>query len=148
MTAARARDRRLLFILQRASRAALQHANDRLLGHADISVAQLAALSYLSANPGCAITELADLLDLNKSAASGMVTRLERGGLVNRQPNPSDGRGTVLRVTAKGQRVREKVKPLFRDLMGEIRAGFSDDEMEIVLRFFNAMVERFGSEVS
>jgi hypothetical protein len=32
--------------------------------------------------------------------------------------------------------------------MGEIRAGFSDDEMEIVLRFFNAMVERFGSEVS
>ena len=44
-------------------------------------------------------TEFADLMQVTKSAASQLVTFLEARGLVERVPDPSDGRATLVRAT-------------------------------------------------
>jgi DNA-binding MarR family transcriptional regulator len=139
-------DRRLFFLLNRAQRALGTYAASRLDEQLGISVAHLTTLMYVSKHAGCSMTELADLLDLNKSAVTGLVTRMERAGTVRREANPDDGRGSRLYVTAKGESLRERARPLLRKLNVELTEGFSEAEMEIVLRYLNAMVARFATE--
>jgi DNA-binding MarR family transcriptional regulator len=134
-------DRRLLFLLQRAARAAVNYANDATLERLGISVAQLGTLSHLAKHPGSSMTEVADLLDLNKSAVSGMMTRLERARLVKRVANPNDGRAALLFLTPKGDSVRVDAGPVFRRTISEMTKGFTEGELEVVYRFLNKLVE-------
>jgi DNA-binding MarR family transcriptional regulator len=138
-------DRRLLFVLHRASRAATAHANARLVERFGVSLAQLATLSRLAESPGCTMTDIADLLDLNKSAVSGMIQRLERAGLVAREPNAKDARAVRLHLTREGHEARRRAAPVFRTLIAELSEGFGEREVDVVLRFLNAVLERCGA---
>lgn len=54
----------------------------------------------------------------------------------------------MLYVTAKGDALLERAKPLLRRLDGELDEGFAEAEvvLEVVLRFLNRTVERFGAD--
>src|SRR5689334_9918348 len=123
-----ATDRRLLFLLQRASRAALCRANRVMLEELGVSAAQFATLAYLAKHPRSTMTEVADLFDLNKSGVSGMVSRLERAGLARREPSQDDKRASLLSLTAKGEAVHERSAPLIRRATAEITGGFTSAE--------------------
>jgi DNA-binding MarR family transcriptional regulator len=137
-------DRRLFFLLHRAHRAVSARAAAELDGALGISVAQLTTLMYVAKQPGCSLTELADLLDLNKSAVTGLVQRMERAGTLVRAANPDDARGSLLYVTPRGDELRERARPLLKKLNADLTAGFDAAEMDTVTRFLNALVERFG----
>ena len=138
-------DRRLFFLLHRAQRALFARAGAELDEALGISVAQLTTLMYVAKHPGCSLTELADLLDLNKSAVTGLVQRMERAGTLVRAPNPEDARGSLLYVTPRGDELRERGRPLIRRLNAELTCGFSEAEMEVVARWLNELVERLQS---
>src|SRR5678816_1383312 len=139
-------DRRLFFLLHRAHRAMLARATTELDAALGISVAHLTTLMYVAKHAGCSLTALADLLDLNKSAVTGLVQRMERRGSIRRVPNPDDGRGSLLYVTPKGDELRERARPLVRRLNAELTEGFSEAEMEVVIRFLNAVTGRFAAD--
>jgi MarR family transcriptional regulator, organic hydroperoxide resistance regulator len=141
-------DRRLLFLLQRAARAAVAHTNVKLRQQLEISVAQLGTLSLLAERPNCTLTDVAAELDLNKSAVSGMLGRLERAELIARTPDPEDGRATRLRLLEPGKRMRLKARPIFRDVMADMLAGFTAEEQAVVLRFLNSVVARFSADTA
>src|SRR5262245_3805607 len=109
-------DRRLLFLLHRANRALVAKASAGLFEALGISLAHLTTLMYVSKHAGCSLTELADLLDLNKSAVTGLIQRMEKAGSIRRVPNPDDGRGSLLYVTPKGEELRDRARPLVRRL--------------------------------
>jgi DNA-binding MarR family transcriptional regulator len=136
-----AEDRRFLFLLQRATRAAIARVNASTHRRLGVSVAQLATLSYLAPRNGCTMTEIAGLLDLHKPAASAMLRRLERARLVRREPNPRDGRGALLFLTPKGERVRVASRPVFQGAMSKMTEGFTPRELDVVFQFLNALVE-------
>jgi DNA-binding MarR family transcriptional regulator len=50
------------------------------------------------------MTELAVAVDYTPSGLTRLVERLERGGLVRRDPCPEDGRGSVAALTPEGRR--------------------------------------------
>ncbi|MFT3884898.1 MAG: MarR family transcriptional regulator [Flavobacteriales bacterium] len=76
-------------------------------GH-DLSVIQVRLLGILrDREPG--MLELARHLELEKSSLSGLVDRAQERGLVERIPSPSDGRGTLVRVTAQGRKLSRAV---------------------------------------
>jgi len=139
-------DRRLFFLLHRAHRALLAHAGSALYEGLGISVAHMTTIMYVSKHAGCSLTALADLLDLNKSAVTGLIQRMERAGSIRRVPNPADGRGSLLYVTSKGDELRERARPLLRRLNAELTEGFSEAEIETVVRFLNVTVDRFAAE--
>jgi DNA-binding MarR family transcriptional regulator len=141
-----ATDRRLLFLLQRATHAAVSRANRITLEALGVSAAQLATLAYLAKRPRSTMTEVADLFDLNKSGVSGMASRLERGGLVKREPSPGDKRASLLSLTTKGQTVHERSAPLIRRATAEITDGFTSAEMDVVFRFLRAIIDKFADE--
>lgn len=132
-------DRRLFFLLYRAHRVVFARASAELDAALGISVAQLTTLMYVAKQPGCSMTELAELLDLNKSAVTGLVQRMERAGTLVRAANPQDARGSLLYVTPRGDELRERARPMIKRLNAELTEGFSAEEMDVVVRFLNAL---------
>jgi MarR family transcriptional regulator, organic hydroperoxide resistance regulator len=141
-------DRRLFFLMHRAHRALMAFGNAQTHEVLGISAAQLGALQFVAKSPGSSLTALADVFDLNKSAVTGLVQRMEKADFIHRRPNPKDGRGSLLFVTSKGDEVLAKSKALIRRLNAELTEGFRADEVETILRFMNVIVERYGTDVS
>lgn len=139
-------DRRLFLQLHRVNRVVASYVNKRTLEVLGVSSAQLGTLYYLAKHPECSATDLAEVLDLNKSAVSSMLRRLERAELLKRTPNPKDARASRLSLTAKGETVRAQSLAVTRKLQSEMTQGFSDDEVDTVARFFASVLERFGRD--
>lgn len=72
----------------------------------NITSTQLMVLRKLSLHPDIGITELADLLHLGNSAASGVVDRMVKAGLITRERSQSDKRIFKLAMTEKGKEIR------------------------------------------
>ncbi len=78
------------------------HLDRRLAEAGAISLAQLEALRVIHRRTDCRVQEVSRDLAITVGAASKLVDRLERAGLAERRPNPSDRRSTLLRLTADG----------------------------------------------
>lgn len=61
------------------------------------------AVSYLAVHGARGQSELAQALSLTSSAATSLVDRLERHGVAERAPHPSDRRRTLIRLTPRGE---------------------------------------------
>jgi MarR family transcriptional regulator, organic hydroperoxide resistance regulator len=138
-------ERRLFLLMFRAHRALTVYGNAQTYDALGISTSQLATLQHVSKSPGCSLTDLATLLDLNKSAVTGLVQRMERDGILRRAPDPADRRASLLFVTSKGEEARARSGALIRRLNAELTKGFEPEEMETVVRFLNTLIERCGS---
>ncbi|ASA25559.1 MarR family winged helix-turn-helix transcriptional regulator [Paenibacillus donghaensis] len=80
----------------------------------NITPTQLIVLRKLSVHPDIGITGLAELLHLGNSAASGVVDRMVKAGLITRQRSETDKRIYHLAMTEKGREIREKSKQSLR----------------------------------
>ncbi|WP_379127639.1 MarR family winged helix-turn-helix transcriptional regulator [Paenibacillus sp. sgz500958] len=80
----------------------------------DITPTQLMVLRKISLHPEIGITDLAELLHLGNSAASGVVDRMVKAGLLIRQRSESDRRSFELSLTEKGIEIRERSKQSLR----------------------------------
>lgn len=132
--------------MHRASRVLTAWANDRTVAELGVSSAQLGTLYFVAKNLRCSASDVANTLDLNKSAMSGMVGRLERAGLLRREPNPKDARASLLSLTPRGEEVRARSLALVRKLTSEVTAGFDASELDVVTRFLTTVVERCGTD--
>ncbi|MFF2927092.1 MarR family winged helix-turn-helix transcriptional regulator [Streptomyces celluloflavus] len=74
-----------------------------------LTLPQLRALVVLESQGPVKLVALATALGVNPSTAMRMVDRLEAVGKVDRQANPDNRREVVLRLTAKGRRLVDKV---------------------------------------
>ena len=74
---------------------------------AGLSFIEYHALAWLSENPGhrLRMSELAEVTNASLSRLSHLITRLERRGLVRREPDLTDGRYTNAILTPAGLRL-------------------------------------------
>lgn len=79
----------------------------RVADELGITASQAIALRELSAP--MTLTELADRMSCEASNAGYVVDRMEKQGLVQRQPHPTDRRAKTLTLTEDGQRCRSNV---------------------------------------
>lgn len=82
-----------------------------------ISIPQLLCLSYLNKRPDfrATSTELKNFLNLNASTVTGIVSRLEKKGMLARLPKAGDKRVSYIVITSKGAEIIEKIPPLMHD---------------------------------
>lgn len=87
--------------------------DDQLRRDADLSHFDYLVLSCVSMSPGerLRMSDLAEIAYVTLSHLSRVVTRLERRGLVRREPDPDDGRTTLAVLTAAGRRLLRSVAP-------------------------------------
>lgn len=96
----------LIDALVRASFAAMAVLN-RVGAEHDLSLTQLRVLAILR-DRRVKMSELADHLGLDKSTISGLVDRAEKRGLLQRAPNPGDGRAVDVFLTTGGAQLARR----------------------------------------
>lgn len=70
----------------------------------DLSIVQIRLLGVLR-DRQAGMVELGGHLGLDKSSMTGLVSRAEKRGLVQRTPSPYDGRAVLVSLTDEGRRV-------------------------------------------
>ena len=77
----------------------------------DLTPAQFDVLATLGNTAGMNAKELGQRTLITKGTLTGVVDRLLAKGLVQRLPDPSDGRAQIVRLTPLGQQTFERVFP-------------------------------------
>jgi MarR family transcriptional regulator for hemolysin len=101
---------------------------DRRARGAGLTRSQWLALSRLSRFPGCSLSALAEMLEMEKAPAGRLIDRLEDGGWVTREPDPTDRRVKRLYPTHAAEAIYKKMRKIARETMTEAFVGLSDSE--------------------
>ncbi|MFE7569553.1 MarR family winged helix-turn-helix transcriptional regulator [Streptomyces sp. NPDC057539] len=118
-----------------ASRIVGQQEFARNLG---LSVTDLICFAYVLDAGDSPVTagDLAVRAHVTTGAVTGIVNRLERGGLVTRRPDPADRRRVrVTAVPAAAERVRAVYGPYYA-LLAELFADYTPDEIAVLADWF------------
>ena len=70
-----------------------------------LSFTSLSVLHTLSRAGACRLSDLVRTEQIKQPALTAAVAKLERDGLVRRSPDPSDGRASMLSLTAAGRSI-------------------------------------------
>ncbi|WSQ13140.1 MarR family transcriptional regulator [Streptomyces sp. NBC_01231] len=70
-----------------------------------LSFTTLSVLDTLAVGGPKRLTELARTEQISQPGLTQMVTRLERDGLVERRPDPEDGRAVLIHITDSGRKI-------------------------------------------
>ena len=75
------------------------------------------------------LSELADWQEVDRSTMTTQVRRLEVLGLVDREPDPRDGRAVLVRATRAGAARHRRTKQTARSLYEKLLADWSTDDL-------------------
>lgn len=78
--------------------------------------------------------QLAARVEFSKQAMNHLLGQLESLGYLTREPDPSDGRTKVIRLTGRGVRAQEIIHQVARDLDRELGAHLGADDLERLRR--------------
>jgi DNA-binding MarR family transcriptional regulator len=88
-------------------------------GFAEVRPSYGSILLPLFSEDGLRMSELARRARLSKQTLTTMVRLMERDGLVRREPDPADGRATLVRLTARARRFAPVAGAVLQEL-GEV----------------------------
>lgn len=110
------------FLLNDISRLARRQFDRRVRG-LHLTRAQWLFLYHLARNPGCTQSDLADSLQIERISVSRQAERLERGGWIERRDHDVDGRAYRLFLTAKAERIVERLAKIAAELREDYLRG-------------------------
>ena len=103
----------------------------RLRTDLDIGLATAQTLAVVAAVENCRVHDIVRDLSITVGGASKTVDRLERSGLVARQPHPSDRRSSVVTLTRAGATTHAKAQRLIAaELDARIGGVLSDRALD------------------
>ncbi|TFW15179.1 MarR family transcriptional regulator [Brevundimonas intermedia] len=106
------------------------------LQHGEFDV--LATLRRSSERDGLTPTALFEAAMMSSGGMTARIDRLEKAGLVERRPHPSDRRATLVRLTDKGFDLIDSIMPSHQHTAREALAGLSPEEQKTL----NALLAR------
>lgn len=107
---------------------------------------QRLAIRLIARSNGIGPGELADLLHVHRSAATGIVRRLEAKRLVARHPHPADARRLVLSLTVTGRSLDRDDKGTIEARVRQVLAASSPDETAAAARLLERLAGAFAVE--
>jgi DNA-binding MarR family transcriptional regulator len=110
-------------------------------GYSDVRPSYGSVLLPLYEEDGLRMGELARRARLSKQTMTDMIRRLERDGLVERRPDSSDARASLIFLTARGRRF----KPIAARTLGEldrlVRRQLSADSVSALKNALRQLLE-------
>ena len=115
-------------------------------GWAGLNVTDMECLRLLFQKGIATPSELARHTGLTSGAATAMLDRLEKAGLIERRPNPDDRRGTLI---VPAQSSAEKAASWFalaRKAQDELISSYSESELEFTADVFERFTKLWDEE--
>jgi len=94
---------------------------------------------------GVMLKEIADDLKLTPGAISQTVDVLVRENIVERTTSQTDRRAILLRPTAMGLELKEKHTQHIQEIMDQVTAGVSAEDLEIFSRVITHLLEQVNN---
>jgi DNA-binding MarR family transcriptional regulator len=98
--------------------------------HRALDRAAYVILRHLQQNGPQNVSAIADRLNLDGSTVTRQVTALQQDGLIERRPDPRDGRGTVIEPTETGLKQVDAVRAARRELYDKVLADWTPEDRE------------------
>jgi MarR family transcriptional regulator for hemolysin len=131
------------FWINLASRSILRVLDARLrpLGFA---MSHLPVLRALAEGGALSQKDLARIARVEQPTMAEMLARMERDGLVEREPNPDDKRGSLTSLTRSARMRFPRATETLVAAEREAMAGFSDREKTLLLELLQRVVKNVG----
>jgi DNA-binding MarR family transcriptional regulator len=139
-------DRRLYYKLNQAEHLLTKLVDAELASGLGIKTVQLGAVFFLLEHDGCMLKEISAGLGLNNSGITTLVARMEKGGLLTRESCSIDGRSYRIHLTEKAKTIGQKAIPVAKELNSMLAEGFSDEEIDTVIRFLDSVISMAKEE--
>ena len=102
--------------------------------------AYLGVLWTLCKQEGLKSSELGRAAGLEPSSMTGLLDRMERDGLVRREPDPEDRRAQRLSLTDRGRRLEAAVTEVVSRVLDELTGDLEPEEIETVKRVLGRII--------
>jgi DNA-binding MarR family transcriptional regulator len=109
--------------------------NQRISGHLDLKGSDLQCLDLIDGHGPLSPSTLAQLTGLHPATLTGVIDRLERGGWIMRERDPSDRRGVILQPVASRRADVLRLASGMNAEVAKICADYSNDNLELIARF-------------
>ena len=96
----------------------------------NVSIPEWRVITALGRFPGLSAIEVAERTTLDKVAVSRAVTKLMRGGRIDRGFTDADKRRSILNLSEEGKKLYAEISQIGLQFERDLVQGFSDDEME------------------
>jgi DNA-binding MarR family transcriptional regulator len=135
-------DRRFVFLLNVAQRR-LQRWVAARAQDGGATATQSGLLLVLGQRDGVLMGEAGAALDLGPPGISGLVERMIAAKLIQRRPDPEDGRAWRLWLTPAGRTALAETKAGLLEINARLTDGFSEAELDVVSRWLTSFQTRF-----
>ncbi len=89
-------------------------------------------------------TDLAREIGISQPSLVRTLNQLQSAGLIERAPNPEDGRSNLLVITPEGRALVDRIEAKLTSLRHALLDGISDDELETTLRVMGQVTDRIA----
>lgn len=114
---------------------------NRKLARVGLTVPQYDLLMSLKKKNGQTQQELAGRLLVVKSNISSLLSRAERDGLIQRDGDPTDGRGKIVTLTPAGNRLAKRGWEVQKEVLRTMFAAVPEREIQRVARSIDKVRE-------
>jgi DNA-binding MarR family transcriptional regulator len=77
---------------------------------------------------GCAVKHLVDTLRIPNGTLTGLLDSMEKSGLIQRLPDPNDGRAWQVFLTPQAKALRPRMQQRHERVLGVLQEGFTAEE--------------------
>lgn len=102
---------------------------------------QFAQLLALYEQDGLTQSQLCDRVRIDQSTMAHTLQRMERDGLVERRPDPTDGRRALVALTERSRELESELVQAAQEVNAVATRGFTDAEVAIALKMVTRMIE-------
>ncbi len=88
------------------------------------------------------MSRIADYINVSMSTATGIIDRLVKGGYMERERRDSDRRIVVIRLTAKGRELVDKIKSKGSEYIKMVSEVLTDEEQQQLVTVFTKIMRR------
>ena len=113
---------------------------------AGLNITDMECLRLLFQKGVATPSELAKFTGLTSGATTAMLDRLEKAGLIERQPNPDDRRGTLITPAKSAAKKAASWFESARKAQDELISSYSESELEIIADVFERFAKLWDDE--
>ena len=124
---------------------ALQRTSKRMERALGVTGPQRFVIRIVGRFPGIPAGDLARLLHVHPSTLTGILTRLERSGVVRRRSDPRDGRRSLLGLTEKGRQLDVATEGTVEAAVARVLADLSKDTLQATREVLQSITASLAS---
>jgi DNA-binding MarR family transcriptional regulator len=105
-----------------------------------------AVIAWLIQLPDSTQGELSRLIGIEQPTMASTLNRMERGGLIERRPDPGHGRKSRVKLTALGEKIGDVMRAAAREVEAVACNGMSAAEVTEFFRLAGRMITNLSTE--